>query len=201
MKNKFALGLIGLAVWLNGGSVYAQSTEKLFFGGVSLMHGVGSYNGLNVGGGVFGRVHYPLAKKVAFTAKLGAEVYRVADYSSIPYSYLGYGYNAITGFGFNTIYYNWNSYEYKTWGVSVPFNFGPRLYLTPNVYASLNVGFDAAISRALLTSFHAEPAIGYVRSLGNGAWLDVSGGYFTSFSRGSGVFGLSAAYGVPFNLK
>lgn len=176
-----------------------QAADKILYGGTNVLIGVGRYNSVNFGVGVSGRLHYPYSPKVALTAKFGLDVYRNSYAYVLPSSYLGYGYNAITGFGFNTIYYNYYGYEYKGTGVSIPVQFGPRVYLTREVHADLNVGVDIAAGRNMVSVLHVEPGFGYTRRLGNGGYLDLNAGYFTSFARGSGVFTLGAAYGIRLN--
>lgn len=176
-----------------------QAADKILYGGTNVLIGVGRYNSVNFGVGVSGRFQYPFSSKVALTVKTGLEVYRVSYSYVLPSSYLGYGYNLITGFGFNTIYYNYYGYEYKATGVSIPLQFGPRVYLTNEVHADLNVGVDIAANRNMVSVLHVEPGFGYTRRLGNGGYLDLNAGYFTSFARGSGVFTLGAAYGIRLN--
>lgn len=198
---KFFLCLL-LSGLLTGGlrpSVLGQVTDKIIFGGVNGLVGVGRYNGIEYGVGVSGRFHYPLTPKVALTAKVGLDVYRVRYAYVLPSSYVGYGYNLITGYGFNTIYYNYYGYEYKLTGLSVPVCFGPRVYLTPQVHADLNVGVDVAVNWNLVSVLHVEPGAGYTRRLSNGGFLDLNAGYYTSFAKGSGVFTLGAAYGLNLN--
>ncbi len=177
-------------------SAVGQATDKRLYGGINLIKGVGRYNGVSFGVGFSGRYQYPLTRTVALTAKLGLEIYRI-DYTYVlPSSYLGYGYNAITGFGFNTLYYNYYPYEYRATGINIPFSFGPRVYLTNNVHTDLNVGVDIAANEAVASVFHVEPGVGYTLPLPNGHLLDINTSYFTSFARGSGGFSIGVAYGL-----
>lgn len=199
---KKSLICLVLGSFLTGGlppTALGQVTDKILFGGVNGLVGVGRYNGIDYGVGVSGRFHYPLTPKVALTARMGFDVYRVRYANLLPSSYLGYGYSLITGYGFNTIYYNYYAYEYKATGLSIPVCFGPRVYLTDEVHADLNVGVDVAANRNLVSVLHVEPGVGYTKRLSNGGFLDLNAGYYTSFARGSGVFTLGAAYGLKLN--
>lgn len=178
--------------------VFGQAADRIIFGGVSAMYGVGRYNPINYGVGISGRVQYPLTPTVALTAKVGLERYRISYSSLLFSSYLGYGYNAITGFGFNTLYYNYG-YDYKVTGINIPFSFGPRLYLTDRLHTDLNVGVDIAANERMTSVLHVEPGVGYVLPLPNGGLLDVNLGYFTSFAQGSGAFTIGVAYGLKIN--
>lgn len=173
-----------------------QAADKMLYAGANLLIGVGRYNGIRYGAGASVRYQHPLTDKLAITAKVGLEVYQVNSIFLVPTSYLGYGYNAISGFGFNTLYYNFNSYENRATGINVPICFGPRVYVTDRVHADLNVGVDIAANGYLVSSLHVEPSAGYLLSLPNGGTLDVTTGYFTSFARGSGVFTIGVAYGL-----
>lgn len=203
MKRNLLILLFGIVTSLfSGQPAVAQADRKLLFAGADLLHGVGRYNALRVGGGLSARVQYPLRSNLALTAKVGVEYYRIRYYDYLPgYSYLGYGYNIITGYGFNTIYYGAGyGYLVNDNGVSLPVTVGPRLYLpglVRGLHTDLNAGLDVAATRTLITSLHIAPGVGYAVLLSTGNYLDVSLNYGTSFGRGSGVFGLSAAYGLP----
>ena len=174
-----------------------QTTDKRFYGGLQLMKGVGRSNGISYGVGVSGRFQYPLTPRVALTAKLGLEMYRITGLFLVPTTYLGYGYNGITGFGFNTIYNTSYLYPTRETGYNVPITFGPRVYLTRQVHVDLNVGVDIAANESMVSVLHLEPGVGYTLPLPhNGGVLDLTAGYFTSLARGSGVFAIGAAYGL-----
>lgn len=192
--------LIGILLTANYlPSAFGQAADKIIYGGVNLTHGVGPYNSVNLGAGISGRIQYPLTPTVALTAKLGLEVYRVTNTFLYSSSYLGYGYNIITGFGFNTLYYNYYPYDYAATGINIPFSFGPRVYLTSNFHADLGIGVDIAANEVLTSDLHVEPGIGYTLPLSNGNFVDVNTSYFTSFARGSGAFTIGIAYGLKFN--
>lgn len=173
--------------------------NKLLFGGMNALVGVGRYNSVTYGVGFSGRYHHPLTQNVALTAKAGLEVYRMTFAYILPVSYNGFGYNLITGYGFNTIYYNYYGYEYEGTGISVPVCFGPRVYLTSRVHADLNVGVDIAANRNVVSVLRVEPSMGFTHRLPNGGFLDLNAGYFTSIARGSGAFTVGAAYGFTLN--
>ncbi|GAB3513457.1 hypothetical protein GCM10027341_55490 [Spirosoma knui] len=182
------LGQLTLAV--------GQANDKLVYLGANLLAGIGRYNGIKYGAGVSGRFQYPLTTNVALTAKVGLEVYRVSSAFLVPNSYLGYGYSPISGFGFNTLYYNFYSYESVAMGLAIPICFGPRVYLNDRAHVDLNVGVDIAANASMVSSLHVEPSAGYLLPLPNGGKLDLNAGYFTSFAKGSGVFTIGAAFGL-----
>ncbi|GAB2559553.1 hypothetical protein [Spirosoma areae] len=68
------------------------------------------------------------------------------------------------------------------------------------LHVDLNAGVDIAATKTMLTSLHVSPGVGYTLPLANGRFLDVTAGYATSFARGSGVVGISVAYGLPLNF-
>lgn len=110
-KNLILLVITGLMLSAQLPSAFGQANDEIIYGGLTLIKNVGRYNAARFGVGVSGRYQYPLTRTVSLTAKAGVEVYRVRNSYLYPSSYLGYGYNAITGFGFNTIYYNYYSAE------------------------------------------------------------------------------------------
>lgn len=202
MKNILSIFVLSVLGWLiSTGSSLAQADEKLLFAGLDVLKGVGKYNGITYGVGGSIRYHHPIRQHVALTARVGLEYYKIRYYSYVPSTYLGYGYNAITGFGFNTIYYGaGNLYEYETHGVNLPITVAPRLYLPnvlPGLHADLNLGADMALSKSLITSLHVAPGAGYALPLKTGQYLDITTNFVTSFSRGSGLFTIGAAYGLP----
>jgi len=206
MKKQLTTLLIGgiLTVALRSAS-FGQMDKTMLFVGANLARGVGKYNGLGVGGGLNARLHYSLWPTLALTAQLGLEYYKIKYYDYLPgYSYLGYGYNAITGFGFNTINYGPGYvYPVDTWGISLPITVAPRLYLPTllkGLHADLNLGVDVAATRTMLTSLLVSPGVGYTLPLADGNFLDILIGYGTSLSRGSGVVGVSVAYGLPIHF-
>ena len=192
--------LVGGSLWLISSlwaTAFGQTTDKRVYGGIQLMKGVGRSNGINYGLSVSGRFQYPLTPRVALTAKLGLEIYQITGLYVVPTGYLGYGYNAITGFGFNTWYYNAYLYPTRETGYNVPITVGPRVYLTGQVHVDMNVGVDIAANESMVSVLHLEPGIGYTLLLPhNGGVLDLTAGYFTSLARGSGVFAIGAAYGL-----
>lgn len=198
-KHIMCLLINGLLVGIPFSPMFGQAADKIIFGGVSAIYGVGRYNPINYGVGISGRVQYPLTPTVALTAKVGLERYQLTYSNLILNSYLGYGYNAITGFGFNTLYYNYYGYDYKVTSMNIPFSFGPRLYLTDRLHTDLNVGVDIAVNERMTSVLHVEPGVGYVLPLNNGGLLDVNLGYFTNFAQGSGAFTIGVAYGLKIN--
>lgn len=189
----------GLLVATQFSPVLGQAADRIIFGGLSATYGVGRYNPINYGVGMSGRVQYPITPTVALTAKVGFERYRVTYSSLLFSSYLGYGYNAITGFGFNTLYYNYYGYDYKVTRINIPFSFGPRLFLTDRLHTDLNVGVDITANERITSVRHVEPGVGYVLPLSNGGLLDMNLSYFTSFARGRGAFTIGVAYGLKIN--
>ncbi|RRB06322.1 hypothetical protein [Larkinella rosea] len=187
---------------LTGGHLpktFGQAADKIVFGGVTLERGVGRYNPITFGVGAVGQFQYPLTPVFAVTAKAGVEVFLINFSSLNPYSYLGYGYNPISGFGFNTLYVNYAMMNARTTGISVPLCVGPRAYLTDRLHADALVGADVGASEVMRTSLRVEPGVGYMLPLPQGRFLDVNASYCTSFARGSGVVSLGISYG--FKIK
>ncbi|GAB3691413.1 hypothetical protein GCM10027592_09420 [Spirosoma flavus] len=182
-------------------TVFGQANEKLLYVAGDVLGGVGTYNTIDYGAGVNLRLHYPVLPQLAVTAKIGVEYYTISAYRYMTTTYLGYGYNPISGFGFNTIYSAPGGISgEKTYGVSLPIVVGPRLYLPAlrnGAHVDLNAGADVAASKMMITSLHVSPGAGLTLPLPNNKFLDVMAYYVTSFERGSGVVGVSVAYGLP----
>ncbi|MBD2704069.1 hypothetical protein IC229_25715 [Spirosoma sp. BT702] len=182
-------------------TVFGQANSKLLYVAGDVLLGVGKYNAIDYGAGVNIRLHYPILPQLAVTAKAGIEYYFISAYRYMTTTYLGYGYNPISGFGFNTLYSAPGGVSgEKTYGVSIPLAVGPRLYLPAlrnGAHVDLNVGADLAASRIMVTSLHVSPGAGITLPLPNDKLLDVMAYYVTSFERGSGVIGVSVAYGLP----
>lgn len=194
-KHLFYLLISGLLAGGHLPKAFGQTTDKLIFGGLALEHGVGRYNPIQFGAGAVAQFQYPLTPVFAVTAKVGVEVFRINFTSLNPYSYLGYGYNPISGFGFNTLYMNYALRNDRILGVSAPICVGPRAYITDRVHADVLVGADIAASEVIRTSLRVEPAIGYMLPLPQGRFLDINATYCTSFARGSGMVSLGVSYG------
>ncbi|GAB3919445.1 hypothetical protein [Larkinella terrae] len=195
-KHLLSLLISGLLAGGHWPKAFGQATDKLVFGGVALEHGVGRYNPITFGAGAIAQFQYPLSPVFAVTAKGGVEVFRINFSSLNPYAYLGYGYNPISGFGFNTLYMNYAMRNDRVMGVSVPLCVGPRAYLTNRLHADVLVGADVGASEVMRTSLRFEPGIGYLLPLPQGRFLDVNSSYCTSFGRGSGVVSLGVSYGI-----
>ena len=203
MKKQLIIALLGCLLGLTTlSAAFGQADKKILYVGADLLRGVGKYNGLGFGAGMNARLQYPLIPNLALTAKVGVEYYKIAYYGYLPgYSSLGYGYNIITGWGFNT--YNYIpglTYSDESYGLSLPVTVGPRLYLPAvlkGLHTDLNVGADVAATKTMLTSLHVSPGVGYTLPLANGHFLDVTTSFVTNFKRGNGVVGLSVAYGLP----
>ena len=181
-------------------SSFAQSDKIILYASVDALHGVRG-NGLNYGAGLNAKLQYPIAPNLALTARVGAEHYKIAGYSyGLGYPTLGYGYNLITGWGFNTPQYQVNTFYYETRGTSLPLTVGVRYYVPAvlnGLHVDMNGGVDAAVSETLRNSVRLEPNVGYTLSLGNGHFLDLSLAYFNALKPRTGVIGLSVAYGIP----
>lgn len=182
-------------------TVFGQANAKLLYIAADVLRGIGKYNAIDYGVGANVRLHYPILPQLAVTAKAGVEYYTISAYRYMTTTYLGYGYNPISGFGFNTIYSAPGGISgEKTYGVSIPLVVGPRLYLPAirnGAHVDLNVGADLAASRIMVTSLHVSPGAGFTIPLPDDKFLDVMAYYVTSFERGSGVLGVSFAYGLP----
>lgn len=173
-----------------------QANDKLLYLGIYGLKDVLQHSNINYGVGVSGRLQYPLAPKIALTARAGLEMYKITGSYIVPTTSLGYGYNPISGYGFNTIQNSFYTYPVNATGYNIPVMLGPRIYLTRQVHIDLNAGADIAASRTMLTAIRVEPEIGYTIPLGNGRMLDINTSYLTNFIRGSGLFSVGTAYGL-----
>ncbi|WP_128548268.1 hypothetical protein [Larkinella soli] len=176
-----------------------QRPDPLIFAGLQAVKGSARYSAIDFGGGIRGRYQHPVAEKWALTAGLGLDLHRINSFFLVPTSYLGYGYNPISGFGFNTLYYNFYGYEYRVTAVSIPIQVGPRWYVSERVHADLMAGVDLAVNRHAVSAPHIEPGAGYLLPLKVGGFLDLTAGYFTTFARGRGAFTVGVAYGFRRN--
>lgn len=199
MKSPFVYCLLGgLLTLAHCQTAFGQASDKMLFGGLAVGTGMGRYSPVDYGVGAHLRAQYPLTPKLALTAKVGLERYRISTYYLMPYSYLGYGYNPISGFGFNTLYVNYFGYDYKVTVLNIPVVLGPRLYLTNRVHIDLLAGVDIAPVRGAKPTVHLEPGVGYLLPFGKGHVLDINLGLFTDFAKGNkGILMAGAAYGLP----
>ena len=181
-------------------AAFAQSDKVIIYGGVDALRGVRG-NGLNFGLGLNAKLQYPIAPNLALTAKIGAEHYKISGYSyGLGYYNLGYGYNLVTGWGFNTPQYQVSASYYETRGTSLPVTVGVRYYIPAileGFHVDLNGGMDIAVSETLRHSVRLEPNVGYTLTLGNGQFLDLSLMYVNALQPRTGIIGLSVAYGFP----
>lgn len=197
MKTLLAFLLIsGLLIGGRCPTVLGQATAKLLFGGVHLNYGVGQYKPLPYGIGISGRFQYPVTRSISLTAKVGFESYRIHYTALNPYAYLGYGYNPISGFGFNTMYLSYAMNNYRATGLNVPLALGPRVYLTDRVHADLLGGVDVGANEHMRSAVHLEAGAGYILPLKSGGFLDVNVGFLTSVIKGSNMLTAGVAYGI-----
>ncbi|GAB3319100.1 hypothetical protein GCM10027299_11330 [Larkinella ripae] len=194
-KLLLCLLLGGLAGGGHFSPVFGQASDPLFFGGVHLNMPVGRYKPLTFGAGFDARFQYPVLPKLALTARAGLELFRINYASLNPYAYLGYGYNPISGFGFNTMYMSYASRNERVTALNVPLGVGPRLFLTDRLHADVLAGLDVAASEHMRSSFRLEGGGGYLLPLRQGGFLDINAGFFTSFAKGSNLLTLGVSYG------
>lgn len=164
--------LIGIFIFVQG--TLAQQDQRLLLSGVTPGLGIGLYNGIGLSGGIDLRYQHPLVNHLTITVKTGLEAFRIKSRY--------------------TEYYRQN-YQTVT-GLSVPITVGPRYYVHKGMYGGLNLGADISVSKLAATSFRFEPAVGAVVPLPSGRYVDVGTSVVTSFSRGSGVYLFTVAYGL-----
>lgn len=164
--------LIGIIVCVQ--VTLAQQDQRLLVVGATPGLGIGQYNGVGLSGGIDLRYQHPLAGNLTLTAKTGFEAFRV---KSRYVEYYRQNYQVVTGF-------------------SVPITVGPRYYFFKGLYGGLNLGVDISVSKLAATSFRFEPAVGAVVPLPSGRYVDVGTSFVTSFSRGSGIYSFTVAYGL-----
>ncbi|GHB70593.1 hypothetical protein GCM10007390_25390 [Persicitalea jodogahamensis] len=164
------------------------------------LRGVGKTT-LDFGAGFNARVHYPVAPNLALTAKFGTELYKMSGFSyGLNSTGLAYGYNPITGWGFNRIEQRVGIRYSETRGVVLPVIVGARYYLPAvlkGLHADLGLGRDFAVTKTIRGTFRVEPGFGYTLTLGNGQFMDFSAVYVSGLQPGTNIAGLSIAYGFP----